>query len=126
MAAVPFAANQRSPREGGGGKGLADAQHLEHTDVAVAEALAVLRNLWKARLLQEALAKATVASSRLYLLGMHLVPFNFLTCMKNPGWWAERVPEGASDHTRVRAWREEPKSREKMFRALAAMVKEKM
>ena len=73
---------------------------------------------------EEALVKVTVAASRLYLLGMNLLPL--LVCMKHPAWWTEKLPEGASDHKKVRAWRDDPKNKQKMFRALAAMVGEKI
>ena len=98
---------------------------VEHTEEAVAAALATLHSeLCGNAAVEEALVKVTVAASRLYLLGMNLLPL--LVCMKHPGWWTEKLPDGASDHKKVRAWRADPKDKQKMFRALAAMVQEKI
>ena len=95
------------------------------TDEAVAKAVATLHaELCGKGAVEEALVKVTVAASRLYLLGMNLLPL--LVCMKHPAWWTEKLPEGASDHKKVRAWRDDPKNKQKMFRALAAMVGEKI
>ena len=100
---------------------------VEHTEEAVAAALATLHSeLCGNAAVEEALVKVTVAASRLYLLGMNLLPLALLVCMKHPGWWTEKLPDGASDHKKVRAWRADPKDKQKMFRALAAMVQEKI
>eukprot|EP00435_Cladocopium_sp_Y103_P025548 s4273_g6.t1 len=99
--------------------------NAEHSETLVAGALKALHaELCNKPELGEALVKVTVGASRLYLCGAHLLPL--LTCLKNPEWWCEALPQAASDHKRVQAWRDSPHDKQKMFKALAAMVTEKI
>lgn len=97
----------------------------DHSPADVAAALDTLRaQICGNAGLEDALIKITVAASRLYLAGTHLLPL--LAGLQDPAWWCENLPEGASKHKRVQAWRESPGDRKKMHKALGAMVAEKI
>ena len=80
--------------------------------------------LTKAEELEGLAIKATIAASRLFLLGAHLLPLR--ACLDGLEWWADKVPETLSEHPRFRAWKNSPKSSSKMAEAMAALLQEKL
>eukprot|EP00438_Fugacium_kawagutii_P027826 Skav211734 [mRNA] locus=scaffold1682:111102:112649:+ [translate_table: standard] len=73
---------------------------------------------------EEAAIKMTILASRLYLLGIHLLPLR--TCFMDPTWWAEQIPESLSENKKFTAWKKSPGDPAKMRKALAALVQEKL
>ena len=94
---------------------------VEATEANVAEALAALRTkLATSDTIKDLAAKCTVAASRLYLMGIHLLPL--LTGLDDPDWWCSHLSTGLPDNKKVQSWRKSPTSPEKMQAALAALV----
>ncbi|CAJ1387438.1 unnamed protein product, partial [Effrenium voratum] len=73
--------------------------------------------------LTNSLIKATVAASRIYLMGASLLQIT--TALQCPAWWADAVPEDASEGRAVRRWRADPKNVDKMAVAVGALYEEK-
>ena len=91
----------------------------------VVAALKTLRKcLTKSEELEGLAIKVTIAASRLFLLGAHLLPL--CACLDGVEWWADKVPETLSEHPRFRAWKNSPKSSTKMAEAMAALLQEKL
>ena len=92
---------------------------------AIAEAIETLQKaMGKSKELEEAAIKMTIMASRLYLLGVHLLPLR--AGLLDPEWWAEQVPESLSANRKFQAWRASPADKSKMQRALAALIMEKI
>ena len=89
---------------------------------------AALRVLWEkcnqAADLEDTVIKATIAASRLYLMGMHLLPF--LAAAGDPRWWYEKLPAELLENARGHKWQAAPSDPQKMLRALAAMMQQKV
>ena len=98
----------------------------DHSAAKVAESLQVLsQKLCDKNVdFEEMVVKATVATSRLYLAGTHLLVL--LQCLKDPEWWCSLVPKTISEHKRVKAWQGSPADAKKMGKAMAALLSEKM
>ncbi len=89
----------------------------------LAEAIdALCQEFAKAEDLEEQAIKCTIFASRTYLLGTHLLAL--LTCLQDPAWWAEQIPENISENKKLHAWK--AGSNRKMSQALAALVVEKL
>lgn len=106
---------------------------LNTTDTSVEDrsserVVGALKNLrkcsTKAEELEGLAIKATIAASRLFLLGAHPLPLR--ACLDGLEWWADKVPETLSEHPRFRAWKNSPKSSSKMAEAMAALLQEKL
>ena len=69
-------------------------------------------------------AARTVAAvgSRLYVCGLQLVQVHAVA--KKPGEWADKVPRTVSEDKKVHAWFEDPRNKETMMTALAALMHE--
>lgn len=92
---------------------------------AIAEAIeTVQKAIGKSKELEEAAIKMTIMASRLYLLGVHLLPLR--AGLLDPEWWAEQVPESLSTNRKFQAWKASPSDKSKMQRALAALMVEKI
>lgn len=74
--------------------------------------------------LEESVIKATIMASRLYLCGIHLLPL--AACMDDPDWWCNNVPDSLSENKKFHSWKEAPGSKNKMVKALAALMMEKI
>ena len=74
--------------------------------------------------LEEAAIKMTIMASRLFLLGVHLLPL--MAGFNNPEWWGAQVPAKASSGKKFQAWKVETSNRKKMKAALAALLVEKV
>ena len=74
--------------------------------------------------LEELAVKATVAASRLYVMGAHLLPF--LAAMGDPAWWQQKLPAEMLESERGSKWRAAPSDPQRMLSALAGMVREKV
>ena len=74
--------------------------------------------------MEESAIKLTVMASRLYLLGMHLLPL--LAGLSDPQWWGSQVPESLSSSKKFQAWKADPGDRKKMKAALATLLCEKI
>ena len=89
---------------------------------------AALRVLWEkcsqAADLEDMVINATIAASRLYLMGMHLLPF--LAAAGDPRWWHEKLPAELLENARGHKWQAAPSDPQKMLRALAAMMQQKV
>ena len=98
----------------------------DHSAAKVAESLQVLSQKLcdKNGDFEEMVVKATVATSRLYLAGTHLLVL--LQCLKDPEWWCSQVPTAISEHKHVKAWQASPADAKKMGKAMAALLSEKM
>ena len=89
------------------------------------EALTALEDAFRKKPeLEEAAIKMTIMASRLYLLGVHLLPL--IAGLNNPEWWGTQVPAKASSSKKFQAWKEDPSNRKKMKAALAALLVEKI
>ena len=63
-----------------------------------------------------------VVGSRLYVCGLQLVQVHAVA--KKPGEWADKVPRTVSEDKKVHAWFEDPRNKETMMTALAALMHE--
>ncbi|CAJ1384762.1 unnamed protein product [Effrenium voratum] len=72
--------------------------------------------------LTNSLIKATVAASRIYLMGASLLQIT--AALQYPAWWAD-APEDASEGRAVRRWRADPKNVDKTAVAVGALYEEK-
>ena len=73
---------------------------------------------------EELAVKATVAASRLYVMGAHLLPL--LAAMGDPAWWQQKLPAEMLESERGSKWRAAPSDPQRMVSALAGMVREKV
>ena len=74
--------------------------------------------------LKDLAVKATIAASRLYIMGANLL--QLLTAIGDPKWWAQAVPDANTDHSSLQKWKQAPKSAEKMAKAIAHLLREKV
>ena len=74
--------------------------------------------------LEKLAVKATVAASRLYVMGAHLLPF--LAAMGDPAWWQQKLPAELLESDRGSKWRATPSDPQRLLSALAGMVREKV
>lgn len=102
-----------------------DSSVEDRSSERMVAALKSLRKcLTKSEELEGLAIKVTIAASRLFLLGAHLLPL--CACLDGLEWWADKVPETLSEHPRFRAWKNSPKSSSKMVEAMAALLQEKL
>ena len=74
--------------------------------------------------LEELAVKATVAASRLYVMGAHLLPL--AAALGDPAWWQEKLPAEILDNERGSRWKAAPQDPQKMLSALAALLRQKI
>lgn len=104
---------------------LNKANEMERSKADTEKHLAVVMQFFQEnkRELHELATNATVAAGRLYLAGTSLL--QLCTAMGNPAWWSERMPSSL-DHKAVQAWRDSPKDKAKMRKALAQLFVQKI
>eukprot|EP00435_Cladocopium_sp_Y103_P013586 s2255_g3.t1 len=94
-------------------------------DASIADAIGTLQKaVGKSKKLEEAAIKMTIVASRLYLLGVHLLPLR--AGLTDPEWWAEQIPQSLLTNRKFQAWKASPSDKFKMQRALAALITEKI
>ena len=69
-------------------------------------------------------ARCCIASARLYLTSTSLL--QLMAAISKPSHWAEQVPDELSEHKAFKKWKTDPKSLEKMAKAMGQLMAEKV
>ncbi|CAK9073573.1 unnamed protein product [Durusdinium trenchii] len=97
---------------------------VDRSEEILVAALTSLRSSLTGPDVEEVAIQAAIAGSRLFLMSAHLLPL--AAALGDPSWWGGHVPDTLSDHKRFAAWKRDPGDSDKMLRAMAALLLEKI